>query len=99
MIHRAMAPAISGSTNERGVDYTLGIKDKRSIMTPEKHDEIVWEWAGETVRLGLDRRGQGPSVLLLPALSSISTRRELRPLQERLGRAICDNVRRLARIR
>jgi pimeloyl-ACP methyl ester carboxylesterase len=53
-------------------------------MAAEPH-EIAWEWAGETVRLGLDRRGQGPSVLLLPALSSISTRRELRPLQERLA--------------
>jgi pimeloyl-ACP methyl ester carboxylesterase len=48
-------------------------------------EEITWEWTGEAVRLGLDRLGQGPPILLLPALSSISTRRELRPLQERLA--------------
>src|ERR1700694_5518844 len=34
---------------------------------------------------GLHRSGQAPTVLLLPALSSISTRREMRPLQERLS--------------
>src|SRR3979411_2170190 len=41
-------------------------------------------WDGSTISLGLDWSGQGPTVLLLPALSSISTRREMRPLQERL---------------
>lgn len=46
-------------------------------MVPEP-DEITWEWEGKRVDLGLDRRGQGPPILLLPALSSISTRRELR---------------------
>jgi pimeloyl-ACP methyl ester carboxylesterase len=48
-------------------------------------EQIVWTWRGETIRLGIDRLGSGPSVLLLPALSSISTRREMRPLQERLS--------------
>lgn len=47
--------------------------------------EIAWTWAGRTIQLGLDRLGSGPRVLMLPALSSISTRRELRPLQERLA--------------
>jgi len=37
------------------------------------------------IRIGIDWLGSGPSVLLLPALSSISTRREMRPLQERLS--------------
>jgi pimeloyl-ACP methyl ester carboxylesterase len=35
--------------------------------------------------LGADASGSGPQVLLLPALSSISSRREMRPLQERLA--------------
>ncbi len=48
-------------------------------------EEIAWTWLGKTVRLGLDRFGAGPTVLLLPALSSISTRDEMRPLQQRLG--------------
>jgi pimeloyl-ACP methyl ester carboxylesterase len=47
--------------------------------------QIAWNWRGKAVNLGLDRSGQGPLVLLLPALSSISTRREMRPLQERLS--------------
>ena len=48
-------------------------------------EQIAWSWRGETVRVGIDWLGSGPSVLLLPALSSISTRREMRPLQERLS--------------
>jgi pimeloyl-ACP methyl ester carboxylesterase len=47
---------------------------------------LEWNWRGETVRLGTDASGTGPQVLLLPALSSISTRHEMRPLQERLAR-------------
>ena len=48
-------------------------------------DNIVWNWRGQAIRVGVDRLGAGPTVLLLPALSSISTRREMRPLQERLA--------------
>jgi pimeloyl-ACP methyl ester carboxylesterase len=46
---------------------------------------ITWTWNGETVRVGFDRVGEGSTVLLLPALSSISTRQEMRPLQDRLA--------------
>jgi pimeloyl-ACP methyl ester carboxylesterase len=46
---------------------------------------LDWTWRGQTIRLGADASGTGPKVLLLPALSSISTRRELRALQERLA--------------
>ena len=53
-------------------------------MVRERH-EIVWRWAGQSIPIGLDRLGSGPTVLLLPALSSISTRAEMRPLQERLS--------------
>jgi pimeloyl-ACP methyl ester carboxylesterase len=48
-------------------------------------EQIAWSWRGETIRLGIDSLGSGAPVLLLPALSSISTRREMRPLQERLS--------------
>ncbi len=48
-------------------------------------DEIPWQWRGETVRVGVSRLGTGPTILLLPALSSISTRHEMRPLQQRLA--------------
>jgi pimeloyl-ACP methyl ester carboxylesterase len=47
---------------------------------------ITWTWNGAAIRVGLDRLGEGPTVLLLPAFSSISTRGEMRPLQERLAR-------------
>jgi hypothetical protein len=42
--------------------------------------EIAWTWDGETVRVGVERTGDEPTVLLLPAMSSISTRAEMRPL-------------------
>jgi pimeloyl-ACP methyl ester carboxylesterase len=45
---------------------------------------VRWQWEGVTVSLGLDGGGSGPCVLLLPALSSISTRAEMHPLMERL---------------
>lgn len=45
---------------------------------------LAWSWGGKSLAIGTDTAGEGPTVLLLPALSSISTRREMRPLQERL---------------
>ena len=46
---------------------------------------LEWNWRGQTIRLGANASGTGPKVLLLPALSSISSRREMRALQERLA--------------
>jgi pimeloyl-ACP methyl ester carboxylesterase len=46
---------------------------------------IDWSWQGKPLRLGVTRLGAGPSLLLLPALSSISTRAEMRPLQTLLA--------------
>jgi pimeloyl-ACP methyl ester carboxylesterase len=47
---------------------------------------LEWNWRGKTIRLAADASGTGPKVLLLPALSSISSRREMQALQERLAR-------------
>ena len=47
--------------------------------------DLQWSWQGHNVVFGLDEAGDGPLVLLLPALSSISTRGEMRPLIERLA--------------
>jgi len=47
---------------------------------------LEWNWRGKAIRLGADASGTGPKVLLLPALSSISSRREMHPLQQRLAR-------------
>src|SRR5438128_4830607 len=46
---------------------------------------LEWNWRGKTIRLGADASGTGPKVLLLPALSSISSRREMQALQQRLA--------------
>lgn len=46
---------------------------------------IRYKWEGVEVSLGMDEAGVGPSLVLLPALSSISTRSEMRPLFDRLG--------------
>ena len=48
-------------------------------------DVLTWNWAGETISVGYNRLGSGPLILMLPALSSISTLGEMRPLQERLA--------------
>lgn len=48
-------------------------------------ETIPWEADGQTVRIGVTRCGSGPRLLMLPAPSSISTRAELRPLQQLLG--------------
>jgi pimeloyl-ACP methyl ester carboxylesterase len=48
-------------------------------------ERVEWEADGKPVVIGLTRFGTGPSLLILPALSSILTRTEMRPLQNRLG--------------
>ncbi len=47
--------------------------------------KVSWRWQDVATEVGVTVRGAGPVVLMLPALSSISTRREMGPLQERLA--------------
>lgn len=49
---------------------------------------ISWTWRGKSVELGCETRGRGPAVLMLPALSSISTRAEMRPLADALSATV-----------
>jgi len=58
---------------------------QRKVTEGVTTGSITWTWHGEAIRVGFDRLGEGSTVLLLPAFSSISTRREMRPLQERLA--------------
>jgi pimeloyl-ACP methyl ester carboxylesterase len=51
---------------------------------PAESRQIVWQIDGHAVALGLTEAGHGPPVLLLPALSSISTRQEMYPLMMHL---------------
>jgi pimeloyl-ACP methyl ester carboxylesterase len=46
---------------------------------------LDWNWRDATIRLGIDSSGTGPTLLLLPSFSSISTRHEMRPLAEHLS--------------
>ena len=46
--------------------------------------ELRWSWQDRDIVLGLDEAGSGPLLVLLPALSSISTRAEMHPLMQRL---------------
>ena len=46
---------------------------------------VNWSWGGKAIRLNSTEGGSGRTILLLPALSSISTRHEMRPLQDRLA--------------
>ena len=46
---------------------------------------IYWKWESDDFPLGMDETGNGPSVVLLPALSSISTRAEMLPLFDRMS--------------
>jgi len=46
---------------------------------------LEWNWRGANIRLDIASSGTGPALLLLPALSSISTHHEMGPLAERLA--------------
>jgi pimeloyl-ACP methyl ester carboxylesterase len=46
---------------------------------------LEWSWRGATIRLDIASSGTGPALLLLPALSSISTHQEIGPLAEHLA--------------
>jgi pimeloyl-ACP methyl ester carboxylesterase len=64
----------------------------RSLSKAMETRTLQWNWCGHTIRVGADASGGNPRVLLLPALSSISTRQEMHPVQERLaagGATIC----------
>lgn len=52
-------------------------------------DTIRFRWQDADVTVGMSQAGSGRSVVLLPALSSISTRGEMQPLLERLAPSCC----------
>jgi len=40
-----------------------------------RHEAVRWSWDGQGLSVGVSRAGSGATILLLPALSSISTSR------------------------
>jgi pimeloyl-ACP methyl ester carboxylesterase len=49
--------------------------------------EIAWTWSGETINVGMEHLGSDPTLLMLPALSSTSTHKEMWPIQMHLASA------------
>lgn len=49
------------------------------------YEEINWRINDKNLVIGLNRQGSGPVVLMLPAMSSFSSRREMQPLQDQLA--------------
>ena len=58
---------------------------------------LEWNWRGANIRLDIASSGTGPALLLLPALSSISTHHEMGPRRS-IWPALFDRVRGLAGI-
>lgn len=52
-----------------------------AAQQPLVEESFAWSWAGVALSCQLTRQGSGPHAVLLPALSSISTRHEMQPLQ------------------
>ncbi|RKR07477.1 pimeloyl-ACP methyl ester carboxylesterase [Kushneria sinocarnis] len=48
-------------------------------------ETLSWQWQGRQLDVGLTRQGSGPTLLMLPALSTISTRAEFAALQAALA--------------
>ncbi|TVQ12423.1 MAG: alpha/beta fold hydrolase, partial [Leptolyngbya sp. DLM2.Bin27] len=63
-------------TEARGLDQVEVVPETRYYP---------WQWRGREVAIAYDGRGEGQSLLLLPAFSSISTRAELQGLAVELA--------------
>lgn len=51
----------------------------------QSEETFSWQWQGKSMTIGVTRCGAGPTLLILPALSTISTRHEMLALQRLLG--------------
>jgi hypothetical protein len=47
------------------------------MRTDKWSEKYAWQWDDRMVTLGMEEAGNGPPLLLLPALSSISTRAKM----------------------
>ena len=56
-----------------------------TTTTKEKVQEFPWIWQNRTFDIAYETQGQGAPVLLLPAFSTVSTRKEMNPLGQILA--------------
>lgn len=89
--HRTFADRIvlgvehSGNLQARLAVQFHCVGEFRHCQLQEMERRIRYRPDGCEITLGLEEAGSGPSVVLLPALSSISTREEMTPLLARLA--------------
>jgi pimeloyl-ACP methyl ester carboxylesterase len=67
------------------VSQTADVTQSNSGSYPATVQEYLWNWKGTQIKVIYETRGQGNTVLLLPAFSTVSTRSEMRPLAELLA--------------
>ncbi len=64
---------------------TTDLKKSNSGNYSAAVQEYLWNWKETQIKVVYETRGQGTPVLLLPAFSTVSTRKEMRPLAEILA--------------
>jgi pimeloyl-ACP methyl ester carboxylesterase len=57
------------------------------VLTPDATQVYEWQWLNQTLSIGYDRRGEGSPILLLPAFSTVSSRKEWEAVAQVLGAA------------
>ena len=70
------------------VSSTAPALPERSTMPEGPRQTYFWTWKGRQVAIAYETFGNGPSCLLLPAFSTVSTREEMRPLAARLAQRL-----------
>ena len=61
---------------------TTDLTKSNSGNYPATVQEYLWNWKETQFKVIYETRGKGTPVLLLPAFSTVSTREEMRPLNE-----------------
>lgn len=55
------------------------------VLTPDATQVYEWQWSNQILSIGYDRRGEGSPILLLPAFSTVSSRKEWEAVAQVLG--------------
>jgi pimeloyl-ACP methyl ester carboxylesterase len=57
------------------------------VLTSDSTQTYEWKWLNQTLKIAYDRRGEGSPILLLPAFSTVSSRKEWEAAAQILGTA------------